>query len=178
VWDLVDSFFLAFNISFIPTEENAMANSLSLSASHFRVPFPPKLKYDVEVKYRSFVLDNVKHWKVFEDDLELKKLLESVDELLALHIDQYHDSENNYQADVLLRKIAHHHIVQLPSNHIPKRLVPLERLFEENDVDVKVKGSADDADIDEYNIGTEKDPKFSSCQAACQRNKGWNMQNC
>jgi ribonuclease HI len=160
VWDLVDSFFLAFNISFIPREENTMADSLVVSASHFRVPLPPKLKYDVEVKYRPSVPDNVKHWKVFEDDLELKKFLESVDEFSALHIDQDHDSENNPQADVLLRKISHHHIVQLPSNHIPKGLVPLERLFDGNDVAVKVKGSVDDVDIAEYNIGTEKDPKF------------------
>jgi hypothetical protein len=48
----------------------------------------------------------------------------------------------------------------LPSNHIPKGLVPLEILFDGNDVAVKVKGSTDDADIAEYNIGTEKDPKF------------------
>jgi ribonuclease HI len=46
-WDLVDNLFLAFNISFIAREENTMADSLAISASNFRVPFPPKLKYDV-----------------------------------------------------------------------------------------------------------------------------------
>ena len=69
VWDLVDSFFLAFNISFIPREENTMDDSLAISASNFRVPFPPKLKYNVEVKYRPSIPNNVKHWKVFEDDI-------------------------------------------------------------------------------------------------------------
>jgi len=49
-WDLVDNFFLAFNISFVPREENAMADSLASSTSNFRVPLPPKLRYDVEVK--------------------------------------------------------------------------------------------------------------------------------
>jgi ribonuclease HI len=39
VWDLIDNFFLAFNISFIPREENTMADSLAISASHFRVSF-------------------------------------------------------------------------------------------------------------------------------------------
>jgi hypothetical protein len=64
-----------------------VADSLAVSASHFRIPIPPKLKYDVEVKYRPSIPDNVKYWKVFEDDLELKKFLESVDEFVALHID-------------------------------------------------------------------------------------------
>ena len=47
VWDLVDSFFLAFKISFIPREENTMVDYLVVSASNSRVSFPPKLKSDV-----------------------------------------------------------------------------------------------------------------------------------
>jgi ribonuclease HI len=139
VWDLIDNFFLAFNISFIPREENAVADSLAVSVSNFKVPLPPKLRYDIEVKYRPSIPDNVKHWKVFEDDLEIKRFLEAVDEFSALHIDQDHDSESNTHDDVFLEKIANHHIVQLPSNHIPKGLVPLERIFDNNDVAVKAK---------------------------------------
>jgi hypothetical protein len=169
VWDLIDNFFLAFNISFIPREENTRDDSLAISASHFRVPLPPKLRYDVEVKYRPFVPDNIKHWKVFEDDLEIIKFLESVDEFSALHIDQDHDSESNPHADVFLNKIANHHIVQLPSNHIPKGLVPLEILFDGNDVAVKFKGSTDDVDVSECNIGTEKDPKFVKLSSSLSR---------
>jgi hypothetical protein len=80
-------FFSAFNISFVPREENVMTDSLAISASNFRIPRPPKLRYDVEVKYRPSIPDNVKHWKVFEDDLEIKRFLEAVDEFSALHID-------------------------------------------------------------------------------------------
>jgi hypothetical protein len=69
-----------------------MADSLVVSASNFRVPLPPKLRYDVEVKYRPSIPDNVKHWKVFEDDHEIKRFLETVDEFSALHIDQDPDS--------------------------------------------------------------------------------------
>jgi len=65
VWDLVDNVFLAFNISFVPREDNSMANSLTILASNFRVPLPPKLRYDVKVKYRPAIPENVKHWKVF-----------------------------------------------------------------------------------------------------------------
>ena len=88
VWDLIDSFFSAFNISFIPREENTVADSLASSTSIFKVPLPPKLRYEVEVKYRPSIPDNVKHWKVFEDDLEIKKFLETIEEFSELHIDQ------------------------------------------------------------------------------------------
>jgi ribonuclease HI len=38
VWDLIDNFLLAFNISFIPREENTLVNSLVVSSSQFRIP--------------------------------------------------------------------------------------------------------------------------------------------
>jgi hypothetical protein len=110
VWDLVDNFFLDFNISFIPRQENAMADSLVFSASHFRVPLPPKLIYDIEVKFRPSIPDNVMHWKVFEDDHEIKRFLETVEEFSSLHIDQDPNSEINLHADVFMNKIANHNI--------------------------------------------------------------------
>jgi ribonuclease HI len=68
VWDLIDNFFLAFNISFIPREENALADSLVVLVSLLKFPLPPMVKNDVDIRYRPSVLDNVKHWKVFKDD--------------------------------------------------------------------------------------------------------------
>ena len=124
-----------------------MADSLAVSSSLFRIPLPPKIKYDVEIRYRPSVPDNIKHWKVFEDDLEIKKFLESVDEFSALHIDQYPNPEGNPHPEVFLNKISSHHTFHLPINHIPKGLVPLERLFDGNDVAVKGRVSADDADM-------------------------------
>jgi hypothetical protein len=131
-----------------------MADSLVVTTSNFRVPLPPKLKYDVEVKYRPSIPNNVKHWKVFEDDLEIKKFLETLNEFYDLHIDQDQDTEEIPHANLFLNKIANHHIVQLPSNHIPKGIVALERYFEINDVVVKVKGSSEEADVIECNLGT------------------------
>jgi ribonuclease HI len=160
VWDMIDSFFLDFNISFVPREENSVADSLAVSASNFKVPFPPKLKYEVEIKYRPSIPDNVKHWKVFEDDIEIKKFLETVDEFSDMHIDQDHDTKEIPHADVFMNKIANHHIVQLPSNHIPKGLVPLEILFDRNDVAVNIEGSTEEADVTECNLGIEEVPKW------------------
>jgi len=67
-WDLVDNLFLAFNISFIPREENASSDFLAVTASLLEIPMPPTFRSDVEIKYRPSVPENVKHWKVFEDD--------------------------------------------------------------------------------------------------------------
>jgi hypothetical protein len=100
VWDLIENFFSAFNISFIPREKNALADSLAISASFFRIPLPPKRKYDVEIKYRPVVLDNVKHWKVFKDDLEIKNFLQDVDKFSALHIDQDPNLEGHLFSEV------------------------------------------------------------------------------
>jgi hypothetical protein len=101
---------LAFNISFIPREENTAANSLAVSASLLEVPLLPMMKINVEIRYRPSVPDNVKHWKVFEDDLEIKKFLQSVDEFSALHIDEDLDIEGepDHHPGEFLNKIADH----------------------------------------------------------------------
>jgi hypothetical protein len=151
---------LDFNISFVPREDNNMEDSLVVLASNFRVPSPQKLKYDVEVKYRPFVPDNVKHLKVFEDDLEIKRFLETVDEFYASHIYQDRDTKETPHANIFLNKTVDHQIVQLPSNHIPKRLVPLEILFDRDDVSIKVKGSTKTTNVTECNLGTKEDPNY------------------
>ena len=97
---------------------------------------------------------------MFEDDLEIKIFLEMVDEFSALHIDQDFNSEIHPHPDVFLNKICDHHIVQLPNNHILKGLVPLERLFDRNDVEIKGKVPNKDVDVAECNIDTEGNPKF------------------
>ena len=61
VWDLIDKFFSALNISFIPREENTLVDSLVVSASLFKIPLLPKIKYEVEIRYRTSILDNIKH---------------------------------------------------------------------------------------------------------------------
>lgn len=59
----------------------------------------------------------------------------------------------------------------MPNNHIPKRLVPLERLFDNSDVVVKGKISNDDADVAECNIDTNKDTKFVKLSSKLLREK-------
>jgi ribonuclease HI len=161
VWDLLDNFFLDFNISFIPREENASVDFLAVTASFLEVPMLPTIRSDVEIKYRPSVPDNVKHWKVFEDDQEIEKFLQSIDDFSALHIDEDPDikGEPDHHPGGFLNKIVDHHIIQLPSNHILKGLIPLERLFDGNDVAVKGRVPVDEADTTECNIGTPEETK-------------------
>jgi hypothetical protein len=137
-----------------------VVDSLATSTSNFKVPLPPKFRYDVEVKYMPSIPDNVKHWKVFEDDLEIKIFFKTVEEFSALHIDQDPVSEENLDDGNFLSKIAERDIVQLPNNHIPKGLIPLERIFDRNHVALKEKILDDDADTTQCNIGTKNEPKF------------------
>jgi ribonuclease HI len=160
VWDLIDSFFLDFNISLIPREENAPTDFLAFSASLFKVPVLLAVRSDVEIRYRPSVLDNVKHWKVFEDDQEIEKFLQTIDDFSASHIDEDPDVEGDHHPEEFLNEIANHQIIQLPSNHIPRGLIPLEILFDGNDVAVGGRVSGDDTDTAECNIGTPEEPKF------------------
>jgi hypothetical protein len=123
------------------------------------------------VKYRPAIPDNVKNWKVFEYYQELNRFLETIDEFYALHIDQYSDDDKNLHVDKFLSKIADHKIVQLPSNHIPKGLVPLEILFNNNDVAVKVSGSKENADLIECNLGIEEEPKYVKLSSSLSGNQ-------
>ena len=95
-----------FELSYIPRALNHLVDSLVVSASLFVPPLPPKLNYDVQVKYRPSLLDNVKFWKVFENDDELSKFLQLVDELCDIHIDQENLKREESQQLKLKDKVA------------------------------------------------------------------------
>ena len=79
VWKLRDSFMFC-DISYIPRAMNQLADSLVFYASMFVPPMPPKLNYEIQVKYMPSLPDNVKFWKVFENDGELSKFIKVVDD--------------------------------------------------------------------------------------------------
>jgi hypothetical protein len=53
-----------------------------------------------------------------------------------------------------------HKFLQLKNNFIPKGLVPLEQLFDRNDVPINPTILPKDDNSEECNIGTEKEPKL------------------
>jgi len=127
---------MAFNITFIHRNLNQQEYSLDLEASNFKTPILPKLRFEVEVRHKTFIPDNIKKWKVFKDDQEIKIFLETIDEFSSISIDQENgnDDVKVHFSDILQNNIVSHKIIELKTNHFPKGLVPLERLFDHNDV--------------------------------------------
>ena len=93
VWDMIENYFVAFNITYIPRDHNQTIDSLALAATHFRIPKSTQLKYPIQVRYRPSVPDNVMQWKFFEDDIEIKRFLELTGEFSNSLIDQEEDDE-------------------------------------------------------------------------------------
>ena len=58
-----------------------------------------------------------------------------------------------------LNQIAEKNIIQLSTNSIPKGLVPLEVLFDNNDVAQSPGENPNNEEVEDVNIGTEQDPK-------------------
>jgi len=56
--------------------------------------------------------------------------------------------------------MVEHKVLQLKNNFIMKGLVPLEQLFDINDVPIKPIVLTKDDSIEEYNTGTKKEPKY------------------
>ena len=75
-----------FELSYIPRAMNHLGDSLVVSTSLFVPPLPPKLSYDIQVKYKPSLPDNVKFWKVFENDDEISKFLQVLDEFYDMHL--------------------------------------------------------------------------------------------
>ena len=96
-----------FELSYIPRDLNHLADFLAVFANLFIPPLPPKVRYDVQVKYRPSLLDNVKFWKVFENDDELSKFLQLVDEFSDMHIDQENLNMEESQQLKLKDKVAY-----------------------------------------------------------------------
>jgi hypothetical protein len=136
--------FSYFKIMYVPRAMNELVDSLVVSACAFIPPLPHKLTYEIQVKYRPSLPDNVKFWKVFEDDAELTRFLVVIDEFVDLQIDRENEHDHEVEEQKFKRKIAAREIVQMSTNIIPKGLVPLERLFDNNDVAFKLQSGEKD----------------------------------
>ena len=61
VCNLIEKNILAFNLSFVQREKNQMADSLALAASCFKTPLIQHVKYEVQMKYKPSIPNNIKH---------------------------------------------------------------------------------------------------------------------
>ena len=85
--DLIECFEeCSFNL--IPRLKNCIVDSLATFIVVFKVPIHPSGKYEVEVRHKAFVPDNVKSWQVFEDDKKIQNFLTLTGEFDGLTIDE------------------------------------------------------------------------------------------
>ena len=60
----------------------------------------------------------------------------------------------------LRNKFGQNNIVQLPNNHIPKGLIPLEKLFDHNDVPYNPTQQENESAVHRHNIGSPDHSKY------------------
>jgi hypothetical protein len=95
------------------------------------------------MRHRPSIPNNVQHWQVFEDDEQIKQFLEMVDEFFETHIDQENQNYPNWimhkdeDPHKFQDKIANHRMLVLKNNQIPKGLIPLEILFDQDNIPLK-----------------------------------------
>jgi hypothetical protein len=83
---LVDNFYEAFNISVVLREFNQLIDSLSVVFSNFKIPTTPQIKYEIKMRYKPSIPNNIKCWQVFKDDQQIKISMEMIDEFTSTHI--------------------------------------------------------------------------------------------
>jgi hypothetical protein len=139
---------------------------LATSASVFKIPIFPNKRYEIEVKHRPEVPNNIEHWQVFDDEKQVEIFLLMSDKFANTNIheecckdeDKSTDAQNN--DDPFQNQIAGRDIIQLKNNIIPKGWVPLKKIFDKNDVAKNPKITASEEDVEECNIRTEENPKM------------------
>ena len=97
---------------------------------------------------------------MFQDDHEIKKLLELIGEFLTSHIDEEQDDDVDEFPSFTEQLIANHNIIELKVNLIPKGLLLLEILFLKYDTLAKPTVQYSKENINNCNIGTESQPKI------------------
>jgi hypothetical protein len=165
-WDLIEKIFSSFNIHHIPRAKNQQVDSLVKAVATFMPPTVLKLKYHIEMRHGPSIPKNVQRLQVFEDDEQIKQFLEMVDEFSKTHIDQENQNDPTWimQEDEdpqkFQDKITNHCMLVSKNNQIPKGLIPLERLFDKDDMSLKSTLQPQLEEVEDRDIGTKENPKL------------------
>ena len=95
---------------------------------------------------------------MFGNEEKIDDFLQSKNEFECANIDVYSDNDtvNKLDSEEINEKYENSYILQLKNNILPRGLVPLEELFDFNDVDKKPKNEPTGKEFEDCNIGTEK----------------------
>jgi hypothetical protein len=118
------------------------------------------------VRNKPSIPNNIQHWQVFEDDEQIRKFLEMVDEFAKPHIDQENQNDHTWimqegeDPQGFQERISNNHMLVLKNNQIPKGLIPLERLFDQNDMPLKSALLPQSEEVEDCDIGIEEEPRI------------------
>jgi len=111
-----------------------------------------KENISVESKLRPSVPDNMDHWQIFDDDKQVIRFLNQIQEFSEFHVDEKEEGCNYTEND---NKI----------NPVPRHLIAQERLFDRQDGrKPKEESGTKPCDHFEVNIGTDKEPRMAKVE--------------
>ena len=91
----------------------------------------------------------------------MKRFMETVGEFSNIEIDDEREEEaENIAEKKWEENIAGNRVLQLKGNVIPRGLVPLERLFDKNDIPMQSNKVTEEDQVGDLNLGTYADPKI------------------
>lgn len=143
-----------YTLTAIPRAQNVIADSLTTAASNLKIPMNSNNKFEIHVKHRPVVPDNLRYWQVFWDDKEINNLLQNEGNYKDASIDYDHDDD---EPEIEVNQME---ILQLKENVIPKGLIPLEELFNQDDIARNPSLVPTDKGVEDVNLGTANKPMF------------------
>jgi hypothetical protein len=133
--------FTEYDLQVIPRGQNILVDGLATSTAACKIPFHPNRQYTMKVKCIPIVPNNIRYWKVFGNDEQIDDFLQSKNEFECANIDVDSDNEsvNKIDLEEINEKDENLDFLHLKNNILPRGLVPLEELFDFDDVAKKPK---------------------------------------
>lgn len=146
--------FLDYTLTCIPRAQSVIADALATATSNLKIPMNSSNKFEIHVKHRPAVPDNLRYWQVFWDDKEINDFLQNEGNYKDASIDRDCDED---EPEIEVNQME---VLQLKDNVIPKGLIPLEELFGQDDVARKPSLLPTDKGVEDVNPRTTEKPKF------------------
>jgi len=143
-----------YTLTCVPRAQNFIADSLATTESNLKILMNSNNKFEIHVKHLLVVPDNLRYWQVFQDDEEIKEFLQNEGKYKDTSIDGEQDDGE------LDKEVNQMEVLQLKDNVIHKGLIPLEELFDQDDVACKPSLMPTEKGVEDVNIGTAENPKM------------------
>lgn len=82
-----------YTLTCVPRAQNVIADSLAIATSNLKIPMNSNNKFEIHVKHRPTVPDNLRYWQVFWDDKEINYFLQNEGNYKDASIDRDHDDD-------------------------------------------------------------------------------------